>query len=240
LDLKIDNNKENIYIADTNNHLILKLSLSSLKTTIVVGNSNHAKTFHGDNYLATNAGLFYPHSIDLDSIGNIYIADTYNHAIRKVSFLTNIITTIWNYNENSGNNNKINNFYLIPENFTITNKNNIIDLLNSTKGNFYYPISIEIDEKSKNIFISNYYVSKFYNFSDNIIHKISFSNNQSFMITIFASSQDNGENIFNNGLKNRRCIGSNKFIDCCLKIAINRVFEKLHVLDVRRNDIFEM
>ena len=35
--------------------------------------------------LGTNAAFYYPNSIILDSIGTMYVADYYNHNIRKIS-----------------------------------------------------------------------------------------------------------------------------------------------------------
>lgn len=47
-----------------------------------------------DDILATNSELNHPRSIDVDSYGNMYIADTEGHRIRKVNALTGLITTI--------------------------------------------------------------------------------------------------------------------------------------------------
>jgi hypothetical protein len=50
--------------------------------------------YNGDGLLATACQLFYPEQICLDSHGNIYIADDYNHRVRKLSISTGLITTI--------------------------------------------------------------------------------------------------------------------------------------------------
>ena len=50
--------------------------------------------YSGDGSIATNAKLYAPYAIAIDASDNIYIVDAYNHAIRKVSAGTNIITTI--------------------------------------------------------------------------------------------------------------------------------------------------
>ncbi len=51
-------------------------------------------TFTGDNGQATSAALYFPWGVAVDSSGNVYIADQYNHRIRKVTMSTGIITTI--------------------------------------------------------------------------------------------------------------------------------------------------
>jgi len=48
----------------------------------------------GDNVLATDVALNRPLGIALDTRGNLYIADTDNHRIRRVDALTGIITTV--------------------------------------------------------------------------------------------------------------------------------------------------
>jgi hypothetical protein len=50
--------------------------------------------FNGDGILATSAQLRIPAGIAVDAVGNVYIADQYNHRIRKVDAVTGIITTI--------------------------------------------------------------------------------------------------------------------------------------------------
>jgi uncharacterized protein (TIGR03437 family) len=71
----------NLYIADTNNHSIRKVSNGVMTT--VAGNGTHG--FSGDNGPATSAQLYYPSGVAVDSAGNLYIADTSNSRIRKVS-----------------------------------------------------------------------------------------------------------------------------------------------------------
>ena len=78
----------NLYIADTYNYRIRKVSGGTIST--VAGNGKHF--FSGDGGPATSASLWYPFGVAVDSAGNLYIADTYNHRIRKVSGGT--ITTV--------------------------------------------------------------------------------------------------------------------------------------------------
>src|ERR1039458_9040432 len=71
----------NLYIADTLNHRIRKVSGGTITT--VAGNGD--TDFTGDGGPATSASLDAPSGVDVDSVGNLYIADTSNSRIRKVS-----------------------------------------------------------------------------------------------------------------------------------------------------------
>lgn len=85
--------QDSLYIADTGNHRIRKVSQDGTITT-VAGRFNYGNGgFSGDGYPATLALLFVPVSVAVDSQGNLYIADTANNRIRKVS-TDGIITTL--------------------------------------------------------------------------------------------------------------------------------------------------
>jgi uncharacterized protein (TIGR03437 family) len=78
----------NLYIADTNNNRIRKVSGGIITT--VAGNGTPG--FSGDSGPATSIQLSAPSGVAVDSAGNLYIADTNNNRIRKVS--GGIITTV--------------------------------------------------------------------------------------------------------------------------------------------------
>ena len=82
----------NIYIADTFNNRIRKVTKSTGIITTVAGNGNYG--YSGDGGLATSARLYNPYGAAADVSGNIYIADTYNNRIRMVTTSTGIITTV--------------------------------------------------------------------------------------------------------------------------------------------------
>src|ERR1035437_6377065 len=71
----------NLYIAELNNHRVRKVSGGTITT--VAGNGNQG--FSGDGGPATSASLNNPGSVAADSAGNLYMADSGNHRIRKVS-----------------------------------------------------------------------------------------------------------------------------------------------------------
>lgn len=72
----------NLYIADANNHRIRKVSSTGLISTIA---GTGTAGFSGDNGPAAAAQLNHPEGVFADASGNIYIADTYNNRIRKIS-----------------------------------------------------------------------------------------------------------------------------------------------------------
>ncbi len=78
----------NLYIADAANNRIRKVTGGTIST--VAGNGNY--DFTGDGGPAVSAALATPTSVAVDSSGNLYIADSNNNRIRKVS--GGIITTV--------------------------------------------------------------------------------------------------------------------------------------------------
>jgi uncharacterized repeat protein (TIGR01451 family) len=71
-----------LYIADEDNNRIRKVDLSGNITTIA-GNGGYG--FSGDGGLAVNATLSYPSSVFVDALGNVYVADQYNNAVRLLT-----------------------------------------------------------------------------------------------------------------------------------------------------------
>jgi uncharacterized protein (TIGR03437 family) len=72
----------NLYIVDTSNHRVLRLSPGG---TLQTAAGNGSKGIAGDGGAARFAQLNTPSACALDSAGNLFIADTANHAIRKVN-----------------------------------------------------------------------------------------------------------------------------------------------------------
>ena len=81
----------NLYIADTYNYVIRKVTPGGTITT-VAGTGNFGYT--GDGGQATSATLDVCYGVAVDTAGNIYIADTGNNRIRKVTVATGVITTV--------------------------------------------------------------------------------------------------------------------------------------------------
>jgi uncharacterized protein (TIGR03437 family) len=81
----------NMYIADTWDNTVRKVDSSGTITTYA-GNIN-LLGFAGDGGAATAAALFLPYDIAIDGAGNLFIADTANARIRKVT-TSGMISTV--------------------------------------------------------------------------------------------------------------------------------------------------
>jgi len=79
----------NIYIADTLNHLIRKISIAGNVSTLA-GAANSPGIVDGTG---TTAKFNFPHDLAVDSLSNVYVADTANHLIRKITPL-GVVTTL--------------------------------------------------------------------------------------------------------------------------------------------------
>ena len=73
---------DNVYVAQ--NHRILKIDGSTDPPTITTVAGTGSSGFSGDTGAATAAQLDEPFGVAIDSDGNIYIADSGNHRVRKV------------------------------------------------------------------------------------------------------------------------------------------------------------
>jgi hypothetical protein len=82
----------NIYIADTGNNRIREVTASTGVIFTVAGTGTSG--FSGDGGAATSAELNAPMGVAVDDSGNIYIADTGNNLIRKVTVSTSTISTV--------------------------------------------------------------------------------------------------------------------------------------------------
>ena len=80
----------NVFIADSFNNRVRKVSSSGIVTT-VAGNGVYGPW--GDGGPATSASLAEPEDVAVDGAGNLYIADTYNNRVRKVD-PAGVITTL--------------------------------------------------------------------------------------------------------------------------------------------------
>ncbi len=107
----VGDNQGNLYIADTYNQRIRKINGGGIITTIVGDgfiNSFFEGRFAGDGGLAVKASINFPVGLALDANNQLYLADTKNRRLRKVS-ATNCIS-------------------LSPSSFTTTYQNNVVNI----------------------------------------------------------------------------------------------------------------
>lgn len=85
----------NLYLAEEWNNRIRKIDTFGIITTVAgIGPSGFLSgTFSGDGGAATSAGINFPTSVVVDTLGNIYFTDQGNQRIRKVN-TAGIISTI--------------------------------------------------------------------------------------------------------------------------------------------------
>jgi hypothetical protein len=72
----------NVYISEYYNHRIRKINTSGIISTFA---GNGVSGFGGDGGPATSAQINTPGAICVDTAGNLFIADSHNHRIRKVN-----------------------------------------------------------------------------------------------------------------------------------------------------------
>jgi sugar lactone lactonase YvrE len=83
-----------VYFADSNNHVIRRIDARNNNITTVAGENARGSAFGGDFGPATAAQLDTPSDVAFAPDGDLVIADTYNHRIRRVDRDTGVITTI--------------------------------------------------------------------------------------------------------------------------------------------------
>ncbi|MDR3744580.1 MAG: Ig-like domain repeat protein [Acidobacteriaceae bacterium] len=81
-----------LFIADSHNQRIREVVESTGVIRTIAGSG--AAGFSGDGGSATSAQLDLPTALALDSAGNLFIADTRNHRIRRIAAVTGVITTV--------------------------------------------------------------------------------------------------------------------------------------------------
>ena len=80
----------NVYVADTCNHTIRKVTPAGVVTTLA-GLAGSAGSADGTG---SAARFNYPAGVAVDSAGNVYVADTDNNTIRKVTPAGMVVTTL--------------------------------------------------------------------------------------------------------------------------------------------------
>lgn len=76
--LAVDSTGNNIFVADTSNHAIRKVTAAGAVSTVAGGSSGLA------DGAATAATFWFPRGVAVDSVGNVFVADYQNNVIRKI------------------------------------------------------------------------------------------------------------------------------------------------------------
>jgi hypothetical protein len=85
------NAQGDVFIADTYNNRVVKVTPQGLVTTVA---GDGVAGYSGDGRLAAFAQLNQPAGVAVDATGNLYVADASSNVIRRVDARTGIITTV--------------------------------------------------------------------------------------------------------------------------------------------------
>ena len=118
----------NVYFADAANHRVRKIAVDGTITSLA---GNGSMAYFGDGGPATSASLSFPSAVAVDAAGNVYIADTGNSRVRKVSATGTITTVAGNGTIGSSGDNGL-----------------------ATAASLYYPASVALDAAG-NIYIAD-------------------------------------------------------------------------------------
>src|SRR5206468_888162 len=89
----------NLYLADTQNHIIRKITEAGVVTTM----AGLAGSYGGVDAAGSDARFHAPAGIAVDSSGNVYVGDSGNSTIRKVT-PAGLVTTLAGLAGSSGTN----------------------------------------------------------------------------------------------------------------------------------------
>ena len=81
-----------LWLTSVDSQRVYESDVDGANAVIVAGNGT--KGYSGDGGPADKASMNWPHEVRRDSQGNLFIADTRNHVIRRVDTETGFITTI--------------------------------------------------------------------------------------------------------------------------------------------------
>jgi cysteine-rich repeat protein len=91
--LLLDAPTRTLYVADAGNHAVRAIDLDA-GTVATVAGTPATRGFYGDDLAATAALLYAPTALALAPSGDLFIADTGNHRVRRVEAGTGVITTV--------------------------------------------------------------------------------------------------------------------------------------------------
>lgn len=119
----------NVYVADTGNHTIRKITSGVVTTLAGIAGSYGTSDGTGANVGTNGARFFAPGGVAVDAAGNVYVADTLNHTIRKITS-GGVVSTIAGLGGSYGstdNTNGATRFYM-PEGIAVDPSGNLFVL----------------------------------------------------------------------------------------------------------------
>ena len=125
----------NVFVADSLNHAIRKVTAAGVVTTLA-GSAQASGSADG---MGKVARFYRPDGLAVDAAGNVFVADTYNHTMRKVT-ASGVVTTL------AGN--------AAITNVDGTPAGGYAEGTNKT-AQFYYPSGVAVDANG-NVFVADY------------------------------------------------------------------------------------
>jgi sugar lactone lactonase YvrE len=74
-----------LYVSEGGNNVIRRISPGGVVTTVSGGQYLHTGACHFSDGTGADAGFCGPQAIAVDGVGNLYVADTFNDTIRKLT-----------------------------------------------------------------------------------------------------------------------------------------------------------
>lgn len=90
----------NLFVADTGNHTIRQIVVATGAVTTLAGTAGMSGGADGTGAAARFNGSY---GVAADKAGNVYVADTRNHAVRRIVVSTGVVTTVAGLAGTSGN-----------------------------------------------------------------------------------------------------------------------------------------
>ncbi|KAL0486910.1 NHL repeat-containing protein [Acrasis kona] len=134
----VDSINDLVYIADSSNNRFRVVDRTSGLINTVAGSGVNG--YNGDNITATNALLYRPTGVAVDSINNlVYIADSGNHRIRVVNRTSGLISTFagtGDYGYNGDYITATNALLYIPTGVAVDSINDLVYIADSSNNRF--------------------------------------------------------------------------------------------------------
>ena len=134
-----------LYVADYVNHAIRRMDIATRNVTTVAGVTGTSGRVVGATPLQST--FYNPIGVEVDGAGNVYVADTYNHAIRMLS-------GVWVAGSTTG-------------------VNGSVDSFAGTSAMFYMPLQVRADVAGGLLYVADTYNFKVRTIATDSTHKVS-------------------------------------------------------------------